>query len=230
MAFSAQGIIALEYDMNGPSTMPSPPVALAGNADVHDGQTATPAASVSPASPSAIAKDISSIEQVPADISQLPLLEQLSQVMPAADLFFGATMLIAIVLVHATGVRGVTSYVARRSMALLTHPKMWRADLLMSTTVFLLLALHIAEIFIWSASLFYSGIVADWRAAGFFAGNTYTTLGYGRFVLSGKWEMLAPIMAISGLFTFGWSGSVLVDLVARCQKIKDAANAGNGNS
>jgi hypothetical protein len=34
--------------------------------------------------------------------------------------------------------------------------------------------------------------------------------------------MLAPIIAISGLFTFGWSGSVLVDIVARCQRIKDA--------
>ena len=36
-------------------------------------------------------------------------------VMPAADLFFGATMLVVIVLVHAAGVRGVTNYVARRS-------------------------------------------------------------------------------------------------------------------
>jgi len=35
--------------------------------------------------------------------------------------------------------------------------------------------------------------------------------------------MLAPIMAISGLFTYGWSGSVLVDLIGRCQKIKEAA-------
>ena len=37
--------------------------------------------------------------------------------------------------------------------------------------------------------------------------------------------MLAPIIAISGLFSFGWSGSVLVDIVGRCQKIKDAAAA-----
>jgi len=37
--------------------------------------------------------------------------------------------------------------------------------------------------------------------------------------------MLAPIISISGLFTFGWSGSVLVDIVGRCQKIKDAAAA-----
>ena len=47
-------------------------------------------------------------------------------------------------------------------------------------------------------------------------------MGYGAFVLPAGWEMVAPIIAISGLFTFGWSGSVLVDIVARCQRIKDA--------
>ena len=63
------------------------------------------------------------------------------------------------------------------------------------------------------------------RAPDFFTGNTYTTVGYGNFILPPGWKMLAPIIAISGLFTFGWSGSVLVDLVARCQKIKDPATA-----
>jgi hypothetical protein len=87
----------------------------------------------------------------------------------------------------------------------------------------MLLSLHLVEMVAWSAALVYSGLVPDWRTAGFFAGNTYTTVGYGRFVLPAGWRMLAPIIAISGLFTFGWSGSVLVDLVARCQKIKDAA-------
>jgi hypothetical protein len=35
--------------------------------------------------------------------------------------------------------------------------------------------------------------------------------------------MLAPIIAISGLFTFGWTGSVLVEVVRRCQEAKSAA-------
>lgn len=48
---------------------------------------------------------------------------------------------------------------------------------------------------------------------------------YGNFVLSQKWQMLAPIIAISGLFTFGWTGSVLVDIVRRGNEIKDAAVA-----
>jgi hypothetical protein len=30
---------------------------------------------------------------------------------------------------------------------------------------------------------------------------------------------------MSGLFAFGWSCAVLVELVSRCQKIRDAAHA-----
>jgi hypothetical protein len=168
---------------------------------------------------------VTGIETVSRDISPLPLLQHFSEVMPAADLLFGGAMLIFIMLVHAAGVRATTNYVLRRSSALLARPRRWRADLLMSSMVFALLGLHLLEMFVWAASLVYSGLVPAWRAAGFFAANTYTTIGYGNFILPDAWKMLAPIMAISGLFTFGWSGSVLVDLIGRCQKIKDAAAA-----
>jgi hypothetical protein len=163
------------------------------------------------------------IEAIPTDIADLPVFQHLSQMMPAADFLFGGAMLIVIVLVHAAGVRSVTGQVVRRSQEIMQRPRAWRADVLMSGIVFLLLALHLAEIGIWSAALIYSDLVKDWRAAAFFAGNTYTTIGYGDVILPPGWKMLAPIIAISGLFTFGWSGSVLVDLVGRCQKIKDAA-------
>jgi hypothetical protein len=159
-----------------------------------------------------------------SDVVQLPLFEHLSAVIPGPDLLFGGAMLMVIMLVHAAGVRAVTNRVVRHSERILRRPTMWRADLLMSTVVLMLLALHVLEIVLWAASLVYSGLVPDWRIAGLFSGNTYTTLGYGTMVLPHGWEMLAPLVAISGLFTFGWSGSVLVDLVGRCQKIKDAAS------
>ena len=155
------------------------------------------------------------------DIGDLPFLQHLAQVIPAADLAFGAGMLLLIMAVHATGVRAVTGYVARRTHAILAQPRGWRADVLMATSVMMLLILHLVELVIWATSLVYGGLVPSWRAAGFFAGNTYTTVGYGNFVLPPGWEMLAPIIAMSGLFAFGWSGSVLVDIVARCQRIKD---------
>ena len=186
------------------------------------------AADKAPAPPSSLSgtltQDALGLTRVPGDIEALPFLQHLAEVMPAADVAFGGAMLMLIVVVHATGVRWVTGHVARRLSLATLRPTIWRADVLMALSVLLLLALHLFEVVIWATALVYSGLVPSWRAAGFFAGNTYTTVGYGNFVLPVGWEMLAPIIAISGLFTFGWSGSVLVDIVARCQRIKDAFN------
>lgn len=186
-------------------------------------QTAAPPRDALQTAADALQGGIANLEAVPQEIANLPLLQHMAEVLPAADLFFGSGMLILIMLVHAAGVRRVTNRVARRSVAIMERPTAWRADLLMAGAVYALLSLHLLEMFLWASALVYSGLVPDWRVAGFFAGNTYTTVGYGDFVLPRKWEMLAPIIAISGLFSFGWSGSVLVDLVGRCQQIKDAA-------
>ena len=186
------------------------------------------AAATSDPSPDVLRQIPGTLERGAADIAQLPLFEHLSAVMPAADLFFGGAMMILIVLVHAAGVRTVTTHVLRRTQVIMQRPTRWEADLLMASIVFMLLALHLVEICIWSAALVYSNLVADWRTAGFFAGNTYTTVGYGNFILPNGWRMLAPIIAMSGLFTFGWSGSVLVDFVRRINEVRDAV--GNAKS
>ena len=186
------------------------------------------AAATSDPSPDVLQQIPGTLERGAADIAQLPLFEHLSAVMPAADLFFGGAMMILIVLVHAAGVRTVTTHVLRRTQVIMQRPTRWEADLLMASIVFMLLALHVVEICIWSAALVYSNLVADWRSAGFFAGNTYTTVGYGNFILPDGWRMLAPIIAMSGLFTFGWSGSVLVDFVRRINEVRDAV--GNATS
>ena len=186
------------------------------------------AAATSDPSPDVLRQIPGTLERGAADIAQLPLFEHLSAVMPAADLFFGGAMMILIVLVHAAGVRTVTTHVLRRTQVIMQRPTRWEADLLMASIVFMLLALHVVEICIWSAALVYSNLVADWRSAGFFAGNTYTTVGYGNFILPDGWRMLAPIIAMSGLFTFGWSGSVLVDFVRRINEVRDAV--GNATS
>ena len=58
----------------------------------------------------------------------LPFLQHLAQVMPAADVAFGGGMLLLIMIIHATGVRAVTSYVASRTRAIRGRPRTWRAD------------------------------------------------------------------------------------------------------
>jgi hypothetical protein len=152
--------------------------------------------------------------------SDLPLIQHMTQVMPVPDFFFGGGMLLLIVLIHAAAMRMLTDRFETSMQALRPRGSTWRPDLLMGVVVLLMLLLHLMEIWVWSAALVYSGLVANWRAAGFFAANTYTTVGYGNFVLPDGWHMLAPIIAMSGLFTFGWTGSVLVEIVRRCQEAK----------
>jgi hypothetical protein len=155
--------------------------------------------------------------------SEVPLIEHVTEVMPVPDFVVGGAMLLLIVLVHATGMRMLTDRFERRILQLQRLNSTWRPDLLMVAVVALMLLLHLFEIWVWAAALVYSGLVVNWRAAGFFAANTYTTVGYGNFLLPEGWHMLAPIIAMSGLFTFGWTGSVLVEVVRRCQEIKTAA-------
>jgi len=184
-----------------------------------------PASPATPAGRQLVESGAVALEAVPGDIAQLPLLQHFSAVMPVPDLLFGGGMLVLIMLVHGIGVRSVTGAVVRRSQDMLRQPAMWRADLLMSGAVFALLGLHVLEIFLWAAALVYGGLIPNWHLAGLFSGSTYTTIGYSSMILPPGWGMLAPLIAISGLFTFGWSGSVLVDLIRRCQAIKDAAAA-----
>ncbi len=125
--------------------------------------------------------------------SELPLIQHMTQVMPVPDFFFGGGMLLLIVLIHAAGMRMLTDRFEMSMQRLGPRGSTWRPDLLMGGVVLLMLLLHLVEIWVWSAALVYSGLVDNWRAAGFFAANTYTTVGYGNFVLPDGWHMLAPI-------------------------------------
>jgi hypothetical protein len=126
--------------------------------------------------PGADKSELKQLEQLSAE---MPVIEHMTAVMPAADFFFGGGMLLAIVLMHATGMRFLTDRFEARLQWVGRRMSTWRPDILLGGVVALMLMLHLLEIFAWSAALVYSGLVNNWRAAGFFAANTYTTVGYG---------------------------------------------------
>jgi hypothetical protein len=147
----------------------------------------------------------------------------LQQIVPVPDLVFGGTLLVAVVILHGFLMRWVQAHVVRREQRLKLSPVEWKADLVMASAIFALLAALLVEIVIWAAALKYGRLFPTWASAAYYAANTYTTLGYGTRMLPEQWQMVGPIMAISGLFTFGWTGSVLVDVVGRLGRIKDLA-------
>ena len=46
----------------------------------------------------------------------------------------------------------------------------------------------------------------------FFAGSTYTTLGFGTNPLPLSWDLVMVVIALSGMIAFGWSISILLGM------------------
>jgi len=143
----------------------------------------------------------------------------LTQALPLPDLMFGGSVLILVIMFHAFWIRVITSSFLKRSAPMRMQASMWRADSLFTVMVMALLALHLAEVFLWSAALVFGDIAGSWSAAAYFAANCYTALGEP-FPLPRAWRMVPPIIAMSGIFTFAWTASVLVNFVARYNDLR----------
>ena len=59
-------------------------------------------------------KGLQAIDQLPGDVAELPMLHHFAEVIPVADLVFGGSLLIVVMLVHAAGLRLIGDYVSRR--------------------------------------------------------------------------------------------------------------------
>jgi voltage-gated potassium channel len=134
---------------------------------------------------------------------------------PMAAICIGAIMLVFIVLLHGAGLHFMLVLRQRWERRLRRErPYIFLVLLLFGWSVFLMLALHIAEFAIWAYALLYIGLIAHAYDALYFCANAYTTLGYGNVDLGVAWRNLSPIVGISGLFTMAWTTSALVGVVS----------------
>ena len=90
-----------------------------------------------------------------------------------------------------------------------------RRQFFFASIVLLILVTHLAEVLLWGATLALVGAIPIFRDAYYYAAVTYTTLGYGAELLPPTWRILAPMIAMSGFFAFGWTTGVLVNVVGR---------------
>ena len=78
-----------------------------------------------------------------------------------------------------------------------------------------LLLIHLAEIAVWGLSHFWLDCLPDAESAFYFAGATYTIVGYGDVVLPRSWRMLAPVEALTGILMCGLSTGLFFTVVNR---------------
>jgi Ion channel len=150
----------------------------------------------------------------------LPSLQSLlsaipDRLKPMAALGIGALILVILVLFHGTGLHQILVQQKRGERRLrLGRPHLVAASLLFGWSVFLMLSLHIVEIITWAFAITRMGLVVRAYDSIYFCANAYTTLGYGNVDLGVHWRNISPIIGISGLFTFAWTTSALVNVVA----------------
>ena len=149
----------------------------------------------------------------------------LTQALPVPDIMFGGTVLVVVVMFHAFWIRVITGSFLKRSQTARSRASLWRADFLFMVMVMALLALHLAEVVLWSSALIFGSIIDDWSKAAYFAANCYTALGEP-FALAHAWRIVPPIIAMSGIFTFAWTASVLVNFVSRYNEVRAVIMAG----
>ena len=146
----------------------------------------------------------------------------ITKAMPLVDIVYGGGILVAVVIVQAIGLRLLNTHVDKRSQTIQKQPAVWRVELLFGGAVFMLLGLHLVSVLLWSAAVVYGGVIPDWVQAARFAARSYTTIGSDHDVPD-EWHMLGPIIAISGMFTFAWTSSVLVNIVSECNELRRLA-------
>jgi hypothetical protein len=163
----------------------------------------------------AVAAAASDLQSLRIGIADNPLTEAL----PVPDLMFGGTVLVIVIAFHAFWIRLITSVFLTRANAIADKKSTWRADVLFIAMVVALLTVHMSEVVLWSAALVLGGLVPDWSKAAYFAANCYTALGEP-FSLAHAWRIVPPIIAMSGIFAFGWTASVFVNFVARYNELR----------
>jgi hypothetical protein len=137
---------------------------------------------------------------------------------PLLELILGTFGMIPIIFVHGIGIRFINQRFIGSWIQISEVTPQWRINMVLAFTIGSLGALHFLETLFWAVPVFAFGLIPSMRDTYFFVLESYTTLGEGNVSLPDQWRLIGPIIAMSGLFTFGWTGSVLVNIMTEFGK------------
>ena len=131
-------------------------------------------------------------------------------------------LMAACVVIHAAG---VSAALIRLRAAKELSPRFWA-----NTWVFVrlgswIILLHLVEIAVWGMLYARTGTMPSLQTALYFSAVTYTTTGYGDFVLPEPWRLVGGVEALTGILMCGWSTGFLFAVVHRLIERRDAKRA-----
>ncbi len=137
------------------------------------------------------------------------------------EIVVGLFFLVLVIFIHGAGIRIVNRRFSVAWARVNESTPHWRRNLILATVIGSLATIHLVETMVWAVPISAAGIIPSTRDSYYYVLESYTTLGEGNVSLPDRWRLLGPLIAISGLFTFGWTGSVLVSIMNKVGSYDD---------
>lgn len=127
--------------------------------------------------------------------------------------FIACVLVAATVAVHAVGL----AFLLRTFMTshVLPPTRFWPITWRLIRVTWWLILIHLLEITVWALFYSWQDCLPDLESAFYFAGVTYTTVGYGDLVLPKEWRMLGPVEGLTGILMCGLSAGVFFAVVSK---------------
>ena len=149
-------------------------------------------------------------------------MSELEQPSPLLELVAGTIGLIVVIFVHGVGMRLINRHFSDAWVRVTPTTAYWRVNLLLVLVIGALAVMHLLETLMWAGPLHSLGVIPSLRDSYYYVLESYTTLGEGDVSLPDPWRLVGPIIAMSGLFTFGWTASVLVSIMTEFGRLDRA--------
>jgi len=107
------------------------------------------------------------------------------------------------VAIHATGL--TLAFRRLKQGAVPVGGQVWPATWLLIRIAGWVLILHLLQIAVWAFHYAWNDAMPDLTSAFYFSAVTYTTTGYGDFVLKGEWRLVGGVEALTGILMCGLS-------------------------
>jgi hypothetical protein len=117
------------------------------------------------------------------------------------------------VIIHAAGLALALGPVWRSTVQV--RGGFWPLTWLVIRVAWWLIVIHLVEIVVWALFFWWQKCMPDAESSFYFAGVTYTTLGYGDLVLPKEWRLLSPIEGLTGILMCGLSTGFFFAVVSR---------------
>jgi hypothetical protein len=118
-----------------------------------------------------------------------------------------------VVAAHGAGVVIVLRAVVLSKARPRITPRFWSVLWLFIWVPLTLIVIHLFQIGLWGLFFWWQHCFLDIGSSLYFAGSTYTTLGYGDLVLPAEWRQFGPLTALTGMLSAGLSVGLFVAVV-----------------